>query len=233
MSLALYTGNEATHWLFAAVYGPENVSSGASSDIRNATAVASAMVRQWGFSDKIGPVFHRDNDNTISPRKREMIESEIQRLIVEGQDRARRLLKTKEDELHKVELFPCLSIDNFVLTTSYSSQMLYSNTKRLTWKKSRRSSKGSPYEPWRNDCSKSCQLNPETPMPRNRHRFLNLALNLFHLYHSVRSFTSCFSIATPTSTQSFKLHSYIFAIPLSYEYGLIQRWCITLDKNDR
>ncbi|EJD05932.1 ATP-dependent metallopeptidase Hfl [Fomitiporia mediterranea MF3/22] len=84
------------------IYGTENISSGASSDIRNATRTASAMVRQFGFSDKIGPVFHHENDNTISPQKRELIESEIQRMIVEGQDRARRLLKDKEEELHRL-----------------------------------------------------------------------------------------------------------------------------------
>jgi len=84
------------------IYGPENVSSGASSDIRNATRTASAMVRQFGFSDVIGPVFHNENDNTISPRKREMIELEIQRLIVEGEGRAKDLLKTKEEELHRL-----------------------------------------------------------------------------------------------------------------------------------
>ncbi|KAL5490402.1 YME1 [Sanghuangporus weigelae] len=84
------------------IYGPENVSSGASSDIRSATRTASAMVRQFGFSDKIGPVFHHENDNTISPQKREAIESEVQRLIIEGQERARKLLKEKEEELHRL-----------------------------------------------------------------------------------------------------------------------------------
>ncbi|THH09364.1 hypothetical protein EW145_g2075 [Phellinidium pouzarii] len=88
------------------IYGTENVSSGASSDIRQATRTASAMVRFYGYSDKIGPVFHHDRDNTISPQKREIIESEIQRflvwLIVEGEVRAKQLLLSKEDELHKL-----------------------------------------------------------------------------------------------------------------------------------
>ncbi|KAI5124509.1 hypothetical protein M0805_003033 [Coniferiporia weirii] len=84
------------------IYGSDNVSSGASSDIRNATRTASAMVRHYGYSDKVGPVFHQDNDSTISPQRREIIESEIQRLIVEGEYRAKELLKSKEDELHRL-----------------------------------------------------------------------------------------------------------------------------------
>lgn len=84
------------------IYGKENVSSGASSDIRNATSTASSMVRQFGFSDVVGPVYHQENDSTISPGKRELIESEIQRMIVEGEERARSLLRNKEDELHRL-----------------------------------------------------------------------------------------------------------------------------------
>ena len=83
------------------VYGPEEVTSGAMSDIRQATNTASAMVRvrrppraqpgiiylsespqQFGYSDKIGPVFHHENDVSISPQKREVIEAEIQRYII-------------------------------------------------------------------------------------------------------------------------------------------------------
>ena len=41
---------------------------------------------------------------------RELIESEIQRLIIEGQERARKLLREKENELHKVGLRVCPSI---------------------------------------------------------------------------------------------------------------------------
>ncbi|KAH8117450.1 ATP-dependent metallopeptidase Hfl [Phellopilus nigrolimitatus] len=84
------------------IYGSDNVSSGAMSDIHGATGTASRMVRQFGYSDKVGPVFHHENDNTISPHRREIIESEIQRIIVEAQDRARELLKTKQEELHRL-----------------------------------------------------------------------------------------------------------------------------------
>jgi len=84
------------------IYGPENVTSGAMADIRSATSTASAMVRQYGYSSKIGPVFYHDHDTSISPQKREIIESEIQRMIEDASQRAMRLLMDKEPELHRL-----------------------------------------------------------------------------------------------------------------------------------
>jgi cell division protease FtsH len=40
-----------------------SVSSGADDDIRQATALARAMVARWGMSEEIGPVDLRDSDN--------------------------------------------------------------------------------------------------------------------------------------------------------------------------
>ena len=36
------------------IYGEENISTGASNDIKVATNIARNMVTQWGFSDKLG-----------------------------------------------------------------------------------------------------------------------------------------------------------------------------------
>jgi ATP-dependent metalloprotease len=65
--------------LIFAVYGPENVTSGASSDIKRATRTAQNMIQKWGFSEKVGPVFYNDQDETISPRRREEIEEEVRK----------------------------------------------------------------------------------------------------------------------------------------------------------
>ena len=80
------------------VYGAENVSSGASSDIKNATSTATNMVKvrcwlqhdanrltvwifqRWGFS-KLGPIFYDNDDASMSPRRKEEIEDEIARCI--------------------------------------------------------------------------------------------------------------------------------------------------------
>ena len=40
------------------IYGEENISTGASNDIKVATNIARNMVTQWGFSDKLGPILY-------------------------------------------------------------------------------------------------------------------------------------------------------------------------------
>ncbi|KAF8201840.1 ATP-dependent peptidase [Pholiota molesta] len=81
------------------IYGPENITSGASSDIRSATRTAQNMVKFWGFS-QLGPVFHDDRDESISPRRKEQIEEEVTKLVRGGESRAKTLLSEKVDELH-------------------------------------------------------------------------------------------------------------------------------------
>ncbi|TFY64871.1 hypothetical protein EVJ58_g2334 [Rhodofomes roseus] len=83
------------------VYGPSNVTSGASSDLRHATLTARAMVKNWGYSDKVGPVWYGDRD-AISPAKSDEIEREIRDLLIAGESRVATLLKSKEDELHRL-----------------------------------------------------------------------------------------------------------------------------------
>lgn len=85
------------------VYGPQNVTSGASSDLRHATNTANAMVKVtsssiydlfgaglnemffyfklWGYSGKVGPVYHNDREDNMSSRKREEIESEVRSYV--------------------------------------------------------------------------------------------------------------------------------------------------------
>ncbi|OSD01552.1 ATP-dependent metallopeptidase Hfl [Trametes coccinea BRFM310] len=84
------------------IYGPENVSSGASSDIRHATRTARAMVKNWGFSHKIGPVYLNDGEDAISPKKKDEIEDEVRSLLIAGESRVTALLKSKVDELHRL-----------------------------------------------------------------------------------------------------------------------------------
>ncbi|KAH9854180.1 ATP-dependent metallopeptidase Hfl [Lenzites betulinus] len=87
------------------VYGPENVTSGASSDLQHATRTARAMVKNWGYSDKIGPVYLSDREDTISPKKKDEIEDEVRNLLIAGESRVTALLKSKADELHRVRAF--------------------------------------------------------------------------------------------------------------------------------
>lgn len=84
------------------IYGPENVTSGASSDLKQATRTARAMVKNWGFSDKIGPVYYNDREESISPTKSDEIEGEVRSLLMAGESRVLTLLKSKEEELHRL-----------------------------------------------------------------------------------------------------------------------------------
>jgi ATP-dependent metalloprotease len=83
------------------IYGKENISSGASSDIQKATKTAESMVKYWGFS-KLGPVFHGDSNGSMSPRKKEEIEEEVSSLVRGGEARATALLTSKMTELHRL-----------------------------------------------------------------------------------------------------------------------------------
>jgi len=86
------------------IFGPENVTSGASSDLRRATATATRMVKNWGYSEKIGPVYLNDREESISASKREEIENEVRRLLQAGQARVFTLLRSKQHELHRLAL---------------------------------------------------------------------------------------------------------------------------------
>ncbi|KAL0946900.1 hypothetical protein HGRIS_013063 [Hohenbuehelia grisea] len=83
------------------IYGRDYLTSGASSDIRAATSTASSMVKSWGMSDKVGPVYYNDRD-PISPVRKQEIEDEIRNLLQQGEARVVALLTEKKEELHKL-----------------------------------------------------------------------------------------------------------------------------------
>ncbi|KAK4699325.1 hypothetical protein P7C70_g6932, partial [Phenoliferia sp. Uapishka_3] len=84
------------------IYGKDAVTDGASSDISNATSMASMMVRRFGFSDRLGPVAHAESDTPTSPETQAIIESEIRGLIEAAQGRAMKLLTSKKIELERL-----------------------------------------------------------------------------------------------------------------------------------
>ncbi|GAA5830252.1 hypothetical protein JCM11251_001284 [Rhodosporidiobolus azoricus] len=86
------------------IYGKDNITDGASSDISNATNIASAMVRRFGFSDAIGPV-SVTGDSDAPPASEEtqrVIDSEVRGLIEAAQERARQCLRSKSQELERL-----------------------------------------------------------------------------------------------------------------------------------
>jgi cell division protease FtsH len=96
------------------IFGPENVTNGAVSDIQKATSIARAMVMEYGMSDKLGRIRYRDNQEeiflghsvarsqNISQETAQLIDSEVRRLIEEGERTARTILTERLDSLHQL-----------------------------------------------------------------------------------------------------------------------------------
>ena len=91
-------------------FGKENITSGASSDIEQATKLARAMVTRWGFSDKLGHVAYGDNQEevflghsvartqNVSEETAQIIDAEVRRLIDEAYVEAKRILTKHKKE---------------------------------------------------------------------------------------------------------------------------------------
>lgn len=83
------------------IFGYDKVTSGASSDIKQATRIAKDMVTKWGMSDIIGPILHEvNNEDFISNDKANIIDEEIKKLVEEGNDQAKKLINKHIKKLH-------------------------------------------------------------------------------------------------------------------------------------
>lgn len=91
-------------------FGKENITSGAQSDIEQATKLARAMVTRWGFSDELGTVAYGENQEevflgysmgqrqNISEATSQTIDREVRRLIDQAYTEARRVLTEKNED---------------------------------------------------------------------------------------------------------------------------------------
>jgi cell division protease FtsH len=104
--MAMAMGGRAAEELH---FGYDKVTSGASSDIEQVTQIATAMVTEWGLSDKVGPIAYKDTDqqtfmsgigrgSSISPETAKVIEGEIKRFITEAHQKALEILTTKKKD---------------------------------------------------------------------------------------------------------------------------------------
>ena len=91
------------------IFGKEKITSGASSDIQQATRLAKAMVTRWGYSDELGLVNYKDSEDEygalgrdVSEATAQKIDSEVRRLVQGGYDEARRILTENLDSLHRL-----------------------------------------------------------------------------------------------------------------------------------
>jgi len=82
------------------VFGADNVTSGAMSDIKHASDIARAMVTKYGFSKEVGIVFHGGStgEESASGTTRGKIDEEVKKLTDESYERATALLKKHKKE---------------------------------------------------------------------------------------------------------------------------------------
>lgn len=80
----------------------KQVTSGASSDIVQATRLAREMVTKYGMSKAVGVVAHNyeDDGKSMSTETRLLVESEVRDLLQTAYENAKRILTTHQRELH-------------------------------------------------------------------------------------------------------------------------------------
>lgn len=96
------------------IFGADKVTTGASSDISQATNMARRMVTEWGFSDKLGTIRYTSDQEEVflghsvsqsknmSDETASIVDSEVRRIVDEGYQRARTILTQNIDDLHKI-----------------------------------------------------------------------------------------------------------------------------------
>merc|ERR1719171_470744 len=85
------------------IFGHDFVTTGASSDLQQATSMARNMVTKYGMSETLGPLCHeRAELETLSPATREAVEAEVKAYVRRGEENARRILNERKTELHRL-----------------------------------------------------------------------------------------------------------------------------------
>jgi cell division protease FtsH len=106
--LAILMGGRVAEEL---VFGKEKVTSGAASDIEQATKLARMMVTRWGLSEALGTVAYGENQDevflgyqvsrqqNVSEETSRKIDTEIKRLVEAGYSEAQQILEDKRPDL--------------------------------------------------------------------------------------------------------------------------------------
>ncbi len=94
------------------IFGAENVTSGATSDIQQVSRIARAMVTQFGFSEALGNVDYANERESYlgatsggtshSGTTQKLIDDEVKKIVDEGYARAKQILTEKNQDLHRL-----------------------------------------------------------------------------------------------------------------------------------
>lgn len=94
------------------IFGADQVTTGASSDIAGATNMSRKMVTEWGMSDKLGTILYGEPDRevflgaTITTHKNmsdstaQMVDEEVKHIVETAYNRAKKILTDHIDKLH-------------------------------------------------------------------------------------------------------------------------------------
>jgi len=97
-------------------FGPNKITTGAGSDIEQATAIARRMVTQFGMSEKIGMMAVGDREQEIflgrefgqrretSERTAQLVDDEVKRFLDEAHEAARKILTENRELLERIAL---------------------------------------------------------------------------------------------------------------------------------
>ena len=96
------------------IFGWDKVTTGAASDIEQATKRARAMVMRAGLSKELGPIAYGENEEEVflgrsvarqqnmSEETARKVDSEIKKIVEDGYKRAHKILNEKIEDLHKL-----------------------------------------------------------------------------------------------------------------------------------
>jgi cell division protease FtsH len=96
------------------IFGDDKVTTGAASDIEQATKRARAMVMRAGLSKELGPVSYGENEEEVflgrsvarqqnmSEETARKVDIEIRKFVDKGYEKARKILTEKIEDLHKL-----------------------------------------------------------------------------------------------------------------------------------
>jgi len=93
----------------------DDISSGAQSDIEQATRIARQMVLTWGMSDELGPIsyspefgykdlmYMMPSEKEYSEKTAEAIDNEVKKITDEAYQKAKKLIESNKDKLERIE----------------------------------------------------------------------------------------------------------------------------------
>ncbi len=94
------------------IFGPENVTSGAASDIQQVTKIARAMVTQFGFAEELGYIDYANEQQSYlgayqggqahSEEMQKRIDQKVKEIVDEGYETAKSILSEKSEDLERL-----------------------------------------------------------------------------------------------------------------------------------